>query len=87
MKHGEYVIATKYSDGSCKDQWCIGYFDRYENKRYYVINSEGKQFRSNGFRRCEVIDTNIAKFIIDNIAIIEHSNISIWDCIKDNSIE
>lgn len=86
MKHGDYVIATKYSDGSCKDQWCIGYFDRYENKRYYVINSEGNQFRSNGFRRCEVIEPSIAKFIIDNIDKLEHSNISIWNYIEDKSI-
>lgn len=55
MKQGDYVLATKYSDGDPGDQYAVGVYDREERDRHYVTDNEGKQFRGNGFRRCEPI--------------------------------
>lgn len=63
MKHspqvGDYVLATKYSDGDPCDHFCVGYVDRiliqYDPPRYHVVDSEGQPFRGNGFRRAEKI--------------------------------
>lgn len=55
---GNYVLATKWGDGDPQDEFCIGFFDRYERPtslsgRYFVLDDKGSQFRANGFRRCE----------------------------------
>jgi len=57
---GDYVLATKYFDGSPMDHFavgfCAGYFENYASGiRYDIINSTGKPFRGNGFRRAEKI--------------------------------
>jgi len=28
MKHGDYVLATKYRDGDPQDHWAVGFYDR-----------------------------------------------------------
>lgn len=52
---GDYVLATKYTDGSFGDHWVIGFYDCNEGGRYYVVDSDGQHLRRNGFRRCEKI--------------------------------
>lgn len=78
MNNGDYVIATKYSDGDPKDQWCIGFFYKEENCRYYVIDDHGQQFRNNGFRRIRKISKARGAYILNNTNIIENSDHSIW---------
>lgn len=56
IKKGDYVLATKYSDGDAGDHWCVGFYDRCDESRdcgvrHFVVDSDGKQFRGNGFRR------------------------------------
>lgn len=63
---GTYVLATKYDDGDPFDQWCVGIYDRFENERHYVVDPNGKQFRLNGFRRCEEISEQFGDFLIKN---------------------
>lgn len=59
LQKGDYVVATKYEDGDPGDAWVVGFFDSMLPKlggdRYMVVDSEGKQYRGNGFRRCEKI--------------------------------
>ena len=64
LKPGDYVLATKYSDGDPGDQYAIGWFTGMLPKgsmedagewRYMVADNDGNQFRGNGFRRCERI--------------------------------
>lgn len=55
VKTGSYVLATKYSDGDPNDHWCVGFLDRIEDNRYYVVDEFNNQFRANGFRRVEKI--------------------------------
>lgn len=52
---GDYVLATKYSDGDLGDQWAVGVYDCERDGRHYVTDNAGKQHRRNGFRRIEVI--------------------------------
>ena len=85
VNKGDYVLATKYSDGDCKDEFAVGFFngmliDRYgkTTDRYMVVDNKGKNFRGNGFRRCEKISKRVGKTICDNIKIIEHGCVSVW---------
>jgi len=68
MKKGDYVLATKYSDGDPWDGWAVGFFDgmlHYKSgDRFMVIDSNGHQFRGNGFRRCEKITPDEGEAII-----------------------
>lgn len=48
---GEYVLATKYSDGDPGDHWAVGFYDKSDGGRHYVTDSAGEQLRGNGFRR------------------------------------
>lgn len=49
---GDYVLATKYSDGDPGDQWCVGFYHSQleypKSPRHQVVNDEGVQFRGNG---------------------------------------
>ena len=89
LEVGEYVIATKYSDGDPHDHWCLGFFDgitapHYDPPRYNVVDSEGDQFRGNGFRRVEKIDAKRGKWMLDNARDIELSGMSVWDILSQN---
>ena len=77
-KKGDYVLATKYGDGDPGDQWCVGFFDEMYRDRYMVIDSNGQQFRGNGFRRAEKITTECGHWIVKNIKLIEQCSITIW---------
>jgi hypothetical protein len=55
IKINDYVLATKYSDGDPRDHFCVGFvkeiMNNYNPARYDVVDSGGKSFRGNGFRR------------------------------------
>lgn len=75
LSKGDYVLATKYSDGDPGDQWCVGFYDgwydHYGQTRHLVVDSAGRSFRGNGFRRCERITDAEGRFLIDHLAEIE----------------
>jgi len=80
---GDYVLATKYSDGDPHDQWCVGFYhstlDYGEgSERYQVIDGEGKQFRGNGFRRIKKISRERGEFILKNTQNIQSGSRSLW---------
>ena len=64
---GDYVLATKYSDGDFGDQWAVGTYSKYENERHFVTDGSGDQFRSNGFRYARKISDFVGRYIIDNV--------------------
>ena len=57
LKMGDYVLATKYHDGSPLDNFAIGFYSGIVplTKRYLVIDEDGKYLRRSGFRRVEKI--------------------------------
>jgi hypothetical protein len=84
IKVGDYVVATKYSDGDSKDHWCIGFYNGRmldygeERPRYDVVDGEGVSFRGNGFRRVKKISKERGKAILDVRYAIEHLDRSVW---------
>lgn len=84
MKIGDYVLASKYTDGDPRDQWCLGFYagltnaQKYNPPRYDVKNVNGEQYRGNGFRRVEKISRRRSAFILQNKSEIESGNKSIW---------
>ncbi len=70
LAEGEYVFATKYRDGDPMDGYAIGFFAGYLPKgsgfRYMVVDSEGRQFRGNGFRRVERISADFGEWLVKN---------------------
>lgn len=81
IKQGDYVLATKYSDGDPKDPWGVGFFDEFDCERFYVMDSQGVWLRYGGFRRCEAISKDLGKYICDHIEDIQQGSISLWDVI------
>ncbi len=79
---GDYVLATKWSDGDPKDQWCVGFYKGvlpYETKdRYEVVDNDGNLFRGNGFRRVKKISQRRGEFILSKREQIESSTKSLW---------
>ena len=79
---GEYVLATKYSDGDPQDHWCVGYFKGMLSKvggdRYEVVDAEGNLLRGNGFRRCKKITAERGAWMIQHAREIELSGKSVW---------
>ena len=61
---GDYVLATKYSDGDPMDQWCVGFYDGMLGNKYLVVDKEGVSFRPSGFRRVTKISKKRGEFIL-----------------------
>lgn len=78
LNRGDYVLATKWSDGDPHDQWCVGFYDFTEKGRHFVTDADGQQFRANGFRRVQKISQARGQFILSHIAEIESGGKSLW---------
>lgn len=75
---GDYVLATKYSDGDPQDHWVVGFYDREQAGRHYVVDSNGQQMRGNGFRRVAKISSERGAWLQKNARDIELSGHSAW---------
>ena len=78
IKKGDYVLATKWHDGDPMDHFVVGFYDREESGRHYVVDAEGNQFRRNGFRRVSKIDRERGHWFVINAKEIEFAGRSIW---------
>jgi len=78
LKKGDYVLATKYSDGDARDHWCVGFYDGESRDRHFVVDSSGNSFRASGFRRVKKITTTRGKWLLDSSQSIELSGKSVW---------
>lgn len=87
LNKGDYVLATKYGDGDPGDQFSIGFYDRFQDGRHYVVDGDGKQFRGNGFRRCERIAREVGEWLVTYASFLEASQagrpiqLNIWGLI------
>lgn len=68
---GDYVLATKYRDGDPGDHWALGFYDGEREDRHFVIDSEGKQLRHNGFRRVGRVDPELGRWLLTNAKMLE----------------
>ena len=82
MEVGDYVLATKYSDGDPRDHWFVGWFDgmlkKVSGPRYEIVDTDGNLVRGNGFRRCQKITKEQGAYLLRNRRLIQGANISVW---------
>jgi len=83
MEKGDYVLATKYSDGDPGDHWCVGFYDRVLDnvggvERHMVTDDKGNQFRGNGFRRVAKISAERGAYLLENAKTIDIGSRSVW---------
>lgn len=82
LNQGDYVLATKWSDGDPADPWAVGFLSETIEERYIVVDSQGKSFRSEGFRRARKISAERGKWIFDHQEEIEMSGKSLWGWLR-----
>ena len=82
LEVGDYVLATKYRDGSPQDHWAVGFFvgvlPKVSGDRYEVADGEGKLFRGNGFRRAKKISPERGRWMLEHREEIEGGMRSVW---------
>lgn len=85
-KSGDYVLATKYSDGDPGDNFCVGYYDREitvgSEIRHLVVDNHGDQLRHNGFRRVARISSKRGTWILKNLPLVESSHFNVWHWLR-----
>jgi hypothetical protein len=82
---GDYVLATKYSDGDPLDPWCVGYFRGKCGDRSLVADAAGVLFRAGGFRRAEKIDPVEGAYILGMDPRLRESIGSLWLLVRGNA--
>jgi len=83
---GEYVLATKYSDGDPGDPWALGFYAGVtERGRHLVKDSNGDQIRAGGFRRVGRIEQEVGTWLWNNRVALESSppgTVNLWALVK-----
>jgi hypothetical protein len=92
---GDYVFATKYGDGCCRDHFVVGFVAadvgmwRPRDERWTIVDSEGRPFRGNGFRRMRQISQETGARMVALIGEADpETNLhapgdSMWDVLND----
>ena len=78
---GDYVLATKYSDGDPCDQFAVGFFaGMTHHGRFLVVYDEGRDFKLTGFRRMEPITQDEGRALLRLMPeISDRPGPSLWD--------
>jgi len=87
LQKGDYVLATKYVDGDPQDHWAVGFYESltaHEPPRHNIVDSNGKLFRGNGFRRVKKISAERGEWLLQNAKLIESSGRSVWWWVRAN---
>ena len=92
LHQGDYLLGTKWSDGSGKDAWGIGFLSSVKNPgevrpkgrtRFYLIDSDGGSLRSNGFRRVEKITQAEGDHLLGHKLAIENRGMNLYECLEN----
>lgn len=78
IKVGDYVLATKYSDGDPADNWAVGYVNEIKNRGndrgYFVGNNETHSFRVGGYwGGCIRISGEVGGWLLQHSKLFESS--------------
>lgn len=87
---GDYVFATKYSDGDPGDHWALGLYDGERNGRHYVKDNSGNQLRGNGFRRVARIRADVGYWLLQMATALEASpagTVNLWTMLTENAFD
>ena len=82
---GDYVIATRWSDGSPNDPFCVGFLVEIANNnppKYIVEYGTDILPKSGKFRKVQRISPKTGQLIVNNIHTIENSGKSVWWWVK-----
>jgi hypothetical protein len=80
---GDYVLATKYSDGDPRDHFCVGFLSRIDGDRCIVVDGYGIVVRPNGFRRAERITREEGdKLVAMFLEIADRPGPSLWEHLR-----
>lgn len=88
IQQGDYVLATKWSDGDPGDHWGVGFYDRFEGRRHYVKDGNGRQIRANGFRRVGKITHEVGRWLLSAADALEASppgTVNLWAMLTDRA--
>jgi hypothetical protein len=86
IKTGDYVLATKYSDGDPGDAWAVGFYDGERNGRHFVIDNDGKQIRHGGYREVGRITPEVGRWLMESASVLERSppgSVNLWTMLTD----
>lgn len=86
---GDYVLATKFSDGDPGDAWAVGFYDRRDGDRHYVVDGDGQQIRGNGYRRVGLITHEFGAWLLANAAALESSppcTVNLWGMLGELAV-
>jgi len=77
---GDYVLATKWSDGGPMDHFCVGFFvGMLGEDRYLVEDSARQLFRRGGFRRCKRVQKRTGDILVAAFPVIgDRRGKSLW---------
>lgn len=82
IEKGQYVLATKWNDGDPGDNWAVGYYDREENGRHFVVDGDGNNIRAGGYRRVGKISPEYGNWLLGQAAkVLEKSppgTVNLW---------
>ena len=85
LQAGDYVLATKWSDGDPNDHWFVGFYSHsrvrkgsVNSVRYMVVDGSGVLVRANGFRRVKRISQRRGQWLLDHRSEIQSGSKSLW---------
>lgn len=91
---GDYVLATKYSDGDPGDSWALGFYAgqmlKYTPPRHDVVDSDGKRFRGNGYRRVARIRNDVGAWLLVAAKQLEQSppgTVNLWTMLTPTAFD
>ena len=88
---GDYVLATKWSDGDPGDHWALGWYAGERNERHFVNDSNGESIRANGFRRVRCIRKDVEMWLLRTAApSLEQcpaGTVNLWEMLTDSAFD
>lgn len=79
LKVGDYVLATKFSDGDPKDPFAIGFIhSMQEGPRFRIVDQHGMAVYGGAMRRAKKITKERGHFLVSHIDHIENAPRSVW---------
>jgi hypothetical protein len=82
LKKGDYVLATKYSDGDPADAWCVGFYIGPTSHGRHLVGDEiggpgPNGFRYSGFSYVARIDQDFGDWLVKHRAVLKFSPVKV----------
>ena len=84
MPPGDYVLGTKFSDGSARDPWYVGFLERRDGK-HVICNERGITISHHNLMRIQPITGAIGRMLLDKSDILEMGGVNLWELVAELS--